>query len=150
MLQNIRDNIQGLMAKFIIGLMIVPFAFFGMQSLLGTGGGQLNVATVNGEEISAAALDLAVSKQRQQLLNMMGGNIDASFLDDVNLRMPALNQLIQKSLLLQLADSASIGVSDAAIDQTIISMPQFQVDGKFDSQLYRNVLRSNGFTLRYN
>ncbi|WP_372764271.1 SurA N-terminal domain-containing protein, partial [Litorivivens sp.] len=33
MLQNIRDNIQGVAAKIIIGLMIVPFALYGIDFL---------------------------------------------------------------------------------------------------------------------
>ena len=48
MLQNIRKNIQGTMAKVIIALIIVPFALFGIDSLIG-GSGIQYVAEVNGE-----------------------------------------------------------------------------------------------------
>jgi peptidyl-prolyl cis-trans isomerase D len=137
------------MAKIIIGLMIVPFAFFGVESLLSTTSGQLNVAVVNGEEISLNALDQAVRSQRQQMINTRGDNLDPNLLTDEYLRTSALNELIQKSLLLQLAEEESLGVSVATLDQAIIAMPQFQQDGKFDPQLYTNLLRSNGLTSNY-
>ncbi len=38
MLQNIRNNIQGMVAKVIIALIIVPFAIFGVESLMGGSG----------------------------------------------------------------------------------------------------------------
>ena len=46
MLQNIRKNIHGTMAKIIVGLIIATFALFGVESIL-TGGGRAYVAEVN-------------------------------------------------------------------------------------------------------
>lgn len=149
MLQNIRENMQGLMAKFIITIMIIPFAFFGVQSLLGDGGGQLNVAAVNGEDISASELERGIINQKRRLLEMMGDSADPSLLDDNLLREPALNQIIQNKLLLQLADSSSIQLSPESIDQSIIAMSDFHEDGVFSPQLYQNILRSNGYSAAY-
>ena len=148
MLQNIRDNTQGLIAKFIIGLIIIPFALFGIDSLVG-GGGQAKVATVNGEDISLAELDQAVQMERRRLLNLLGDNASPEMFDEARLRTPALEQLIQRRLLLQAAKDSDIGVSSVAIDQNIIAMQQFQVDGKFSQQLYQSVLRSNGYSTAY-
>lgn len=149
MLQNIRENMQGLMAKFIITIMIIPFAFFGVQSLLGNGGGQLNVASVNGEKISASELENSIINQKRRLLEMMGDSADLSLLDDNLLREPALNQIIQTKLLLQLASSSSIGLSPETIDESIIAMSDFQENGVFSPQLYQNILRSNGYSAAY-
>jgi len=146
MLQNIRDNIQGVMAKIIISIMIVPFAFFGVDSLLGSGGGQLNVASVNGEDIAAFELEQAITNQKNRLLSMMGNNADPALLDDSLLEKPALNQIIQSNLLLQLARSNALGIAPEILDQSILAMSQFQLDGQFSAQLYENVLRSNGYT----
>ena len=148
MLQNIRDNIQGVIAKIIIALIIVPFAFFGVESLL-TGGGANNVAEVNGEDISAQELQQAVYFQKRSLLQRMGENADPAMLDDAMLREGALEQLIQRKLLLQQAEDQNIDVSVTAVDQMILSMPQFQQDGQFSMQLYENMLRSNGYSLAY-
>jgi peptidyl-prolyl cis-trans isomerase D len=149
MLQNIRENMQGLMAKFIITIMIIPFAFFGVQSLLGDGGGQLNVAAVNGEDISASELEGAIISQKRRLLEMMGDRADPSLLDDNLLREPALNQIIQNKLLIQAANASSIGFSPESIDESIIAMSDFQEDGVFSPQIYQNILRSNGYSAAY-
>jgi len=149
MLQNIRENMQGLMAKIIITIMVIPFAFFGVDSLLGNSGGQLNVAAVNGEKVSAGELERAIISQKRRLLSMMGESADPNLLDDNLLRGPALDQLIQNNLLLQLADSNSVGISPEFIDQTIIGMEDFQVDGAFSPQIYQNILRSNGYSTGY-
>ena len=148
MLQDIRDNAQGIVAKVIIGFIIVSFSLFGVDSLIG-GGGPAPAATVNGEEITVAQLDRAIDLQKRQLMNRLGEGADFSMLDDSLLRGPALERLVQRQLLLQAADSASIAVSDVIADQAIVSMSQFQQDGQFSPLLYKNVLRTNGFTLAY-
>ena len=148
MLQNIRNNIQGVMAKIIIGLIIVPFAVFGIDSLVG-GSGVVNVVEINGEDVSEQELLQAISMQKRRLMNMMGENADPNMFDDDLLREPALEQLIQQKLLLQAAEKASIGVSSKALDQAIVGMVQFQEEGQFSSQLYQNILRSNGMSMSY-
>ena len=148
MLQNIRENSQGLIAKFIIGLIILTFALFGIDSLVGNNGPAV-VAAVNGDEISLAELEQGVSLERRRLLNYMGENADPSLLDDQRLRGPVLDRLIQQKLLLQAAADASVGVSDAALDQTIIAMEQFQEDGKFSPERYQNILRGSGYSTAF-
>ena len=68
MLQNIRSNIQGTLAKVIIGLIVVSFALFGIESIL-LGGGQSGVAEVNGEAITGYEVQQTVNLQRRQLLS---------------------------------------------------------------------------------
>jgi peptidyl-prolyl cis-trans isomerase D len=148
MLQNIRDNIQGVMAKIIIGIIIVPFALFGVDSLMG-GGGTDSVAEVNGEPISASALQQAVNQQRRNILQNMEGAPDPALLDEAKIQSAAINQLIEQQLTTQAANDAGLDISEAAVDQIIVSLPQFQQDGQFSPQLYQNILRSNGYTLAY-
>ncbi len=50
MLQSIRDNSQSIVAKVIVGLIIVTFALFGVESLVSLTAGSNAPATVNGEE----------------------------------------------------------------------------------------------------
>ena len=52
MLQNIRKNSQGTVAKMIVGLIVVVFALFGVESIVGGIGGDPEVATVNGDDIT--------------------------------------------------------------------------------------------------
>ena len=50
MLQNIRDKLQGTVAKVIIALIAVPFAVFGIDAFFS--GSAPDAARVNGEAIS--------------------------------------------------------------------------------------------------
>jgi peptidyl-prolyl cis-trans isomerase D len=52
MLQDIRENSQGTIAKIIIGLLIVSLSIWGMDAIIGGFSGEPEVATVNGEDIT--------------------------------------------------------------------------------------------------
>ncbi|NQD95106.1 SurA N-terminal domain-containing protein, partial [Pseudomonas sp. CrR25] len=93
MLQNIRDNSQGWIAKTIIGLIVVLLALTGVEAIFtGTSNSQ-NAAAVNGEKISLNDLGQAVEMQRRQLLQQLGKDFDASLLDEKLLREAALKGL---------------------------------------------------------
>lgn len=145
MLQKIRDNSQGTIAKIVIAIIIVPFALFGIDSLVG-GGGPATIATVGGEDITELHLQQEIYLQKRRLLNQMGDNADYSLLDDNVLRAPALENLINKQLLVQAAAERGVTVSPAVVDETILAMPSFQQDGQFSAQLYENILRTNGYS----
>lgn len=145
MLQNIRDNIQGVAAKIIIGLMIVPFALYGIDFLF-SGSSETPVAVVNGEKVSEYELNQALALQKRQLLSMMGNNIDPGLLDDAVLRKPALDSLVKQKILLQAADNAGVAVPDAVLNSNIVQMPQFQEDGRFSPERFKQVLAAQGFS----
>ncbi|MFT5574731.1 MAG: peptidyl-prolyl cis-trans isomerase D [Bermanella sp.] len=145
MLQNIRNNIQGFAAKIIIGLMIIPFALYGIDFLF-NGSSEVPVAVVNGEKVSEFELSQALALQKRQLLSMMGNNIDPSLLDDAILRKPALDSLVRQKVLLQAADNAGVAVPDPVLNSSIVKMPQFQVDGRFSPERFRQVLSAQGFS----
>jgi len=82
MLQNIRDNSQGIVAKVIVGLIICTFALFGIESIVSLGGGEDAPATVNGEDISELEVAQMVDLQKRRLQAQFGENFDPSFLND--------------------------------------------------------------------
>lgn len=146
MLQNIRDNSQGIVAKIIVGLIAVTFALFGVESLVSLTGGSNAPATVNGVEISERDVLQGADLQRRQLLSQMGDNADPTLLDDNLIRKATLDNLIQQEVLLQSAESQGMTISDQQLDQLIITTPDFQVDGRFDRTTYEAVLRNAGFS----
>ncbi|HSB98159.1 MAG TPA: SurA N-terminal domain-containing protein, partial [Spongiibacteraceae bacterium] len=148
MLQNIRDNVQGLVAKVIIGLIVVPFAIFGIESLVG-GGGPADVAKVNGEKIGEPELVQAINVQKRQLLARMGDDVQPALLDDAALRGPALDGLITQHLLKQSAEALKLRLPVQAVDQTILSMAAFQDNGKFSPERYEMLLRNQGYSTAY-
>lgn len=146
MLQNIRDNSQGWIAKTIIGIIVVLMAFTGIEAIFQATTTSQDAAKVNGEEISQNELSQAVDMQRRQLMQQLGKDFDASLLDEKMLRESALKGLIDRKLLLQGAEDSKFAFSEAALDQVILQTPEFQVDGKFSAERFDQVIRQLGYS----
>src|ERR1700712_4126922 len=101
MLQNIRDNSQGWIAKTIIGVIVVLMALTGFDAIFRATSHSQDAAKVNGDTISQAELGQATEMQRRQLMQQLGRDFDPSLLDDKMLREAALKGLIDRKLLLQ-------------------------------------------------
>ncbi len=141
MLQDIRDNSQGVIAKIIIGLIIAVFALFGVDSIIGGFTTSPPVAEVNGEEINEAQLQFST----RSLINSIGSGIDS--LDQGLLQQIALSQLIEETVLRQSAENADMSISSDHIDRAIIQTPQFQLNGEFDSELAVRTMASQGYSV---
>ncbi|WP_223462326.1 MULTISPECIES: SurA N-terminal domain-containing protein [unclassified Pseudomonas] len=146
MLQNIRDNSQGWIAKTIIGVIVVLMALTGFDAIFKATSHSNDAAKVNGDEISQNELSQAVDMQRRQLMQQLGKDFDASLLDEKMLRESALKGLIDRKLLLQGAENSKFAFSEAALDQVILQTPEFQVDGKFSTDRFDQVIRQLGYS----
>ncbi|MEW9905476.1 SurA N-terminal domain-containing protein [Pseudomonas putida] len=145
MLQNIRDNSQGWIAKTIIGLIVVLMALTGFEAIFQAASHSQDAAKVNGQTISQNELSQAVDMQRRQLMQQLGKDFDPALLDEKMLREAALKGLIERKLLLQGAEDAKFAFSEAALDQLILQTPEFQVDGKFSAERFDAVIRQMGY-----
>lgn len=145
MLQDIRQNVQGTAAKIVVGLIVISFSIFGIESIL-LGGGGGGVAEVNGEEVSPMELQQAVNTAKRRLIAMMGDDVDPAMLDDERLRPQALEGLVAQKLQIQSASDMGLAVSEREIGAVIGSMEQFQLDGQFSPEMYKNLLASSGYT----
>lgn len=146
MLQSLRDNLKGTFAFIIIGIIVVPLALFGVESLFNDSGATTQAAKVNGEDISEDSLRRAVFMQKQQMLARFGQNLPAEFISDERLREPALRNLIDRKLLTQAASSQGMAVSNAKLDEIILTTPEFQIEGKFNPEQFTNLIRNIGYT----
>ncbi|MFE8071572.1 SurA N-terminal domain-containing protein [Marinobacteraceae bacterium S3BR75-40.1] len=147
MLQDIRNNAQGTIAKIIVVLLVLGLSAFGMKAIIGSFGGEPSVATVNGSEITERDYEQKVQMARQQQLQQME-QPDPSLIDDGALRKQVLQEMIEDKLLYQDATARGLMISDAAIDQIIRQIPQFQVDGQFDQDRFMALVRNRGFTIQ--
>jgi peptidyl-prolyl cis-trans isomerase D len=145
MLQDLRAKAQGVGFKIIIGLIVVSFAGFGIQSILLDGGGN-EVAVVNGEKISPQQLQLSIQNQKRRMMAMLGDNLDPAMLDDERLAPSSLEALINRRLLMQSAESMGLAVSNRELSAVVASMEQFQVDGAFSPDMYKALISEFGFT----
>ena len=145
MLQTIRDKAQGIIAYIIVGLLIIPFALFGMYNYF-TGSSNPAVATVNGVDITRSELDAAVQRQQNQLRQALGDQYNAAMFDEGRLRPQVLDRLVDQAVLLSFVRHQGLRVTDEALRSFIRSQPYFHVDGEFSSEHYRAVLRQNGYS----
>ena len=142
-MQAFRDLVRGWLGKFLLGLLMIPFAIVGIESYF-VGGKAAPAATINDEEISQNDLDRSVDQQRQRILASMGEQPDASRLDLVILRQEVLKGLIDRALLSQQAKKVGFLIDDVTISRLIQETPAFQENGVFSETRYQQVLRNMG------
>lgn len=142
-IQKMRDGSEGILAKVIIGLIIIVFALFGFGSITTFLAPVPKVATVNGVEIAQGEMEFAVERNRRLLL---ARGIPVDQINEDELRNNVLDGLISRSLLAQAADGFNLHYSDAAIDADIVATEMFQLGGTFNPDQFQNVIRGAGYT----
>jgi peptidyl-prolyl cis-trans isomerase D len=146
MLQNIRDNAQGTIAKVIVFLIILTFAIFGTDAIIQSFYGEPEVAQVNGEPITQAEFEKMVERKRRQIINQMGAEFDPSLMDQNRLRKLTLDEAVQREVVWQAAEKNGLVASEAQIDAFITQWPAAQRDGRFDPDQFRMILANIGLT----
>lgn len=141
MLLAINDRIKGWLGAVVVGLIALPFAFWGIESYIG-GGAEQYAAKVNDSEISQRELDTAVARQKQNLQQRFQGKLP---FEDVQLKAQMLDQLVNLRLLQNTTLSAGYRISDAELSKNI--KQTFSRDGVFDREYFDNVLRSQNLSV---
>lgn len=137
-----------MVAKVILVLVILSFAFAGVSSYLGRSS-QTPAATVNGENISQAELEQAYQSEKNRLQQQLGDMYDTlaandSYLNSV--KQGVLQRLVAQRLVNQAANELGLRVSDEQIKEAIRNETAFQTAGSFDNQRYLSILRQMGYT----
>lgn len=145
MLQSMRDKAKSWVTFVVVGIIAFMMAITGLETLAPNPNNP-EVASVNGKDITRAELAQAVDQQRRVLIQQMGGQFDPAMLDDQLLQSSVLEALIDRQLLLQNAEDQKMDIGKAQIDKLILSMPQFQQNGRFDADRFQMMVRSYGMT----
>src|SRR5210317_2236479 len=101
-LQSIRDRLTGIIAIFIFGILIIPFAFVGVSSYF-TSDNLNNIAVVNEEPIQMTEFQQSFQDYRLQMQQMMGAAYDPDDYDSPIARREHLDSMIDRELLRQVA-----------------------------------------------
>ena len=161
MLQNLRDKTSGWIAGVILGLLTVPFAFFGMDQYLfqrnDTFAAKIEAPPKwwpsspavwpvtmlwQRDEISVDEFRSAFERARQDQRQQQGERFDAREFETVANKRKVLDSLVDQRVLQMTADRDGIAIGDAKVRETIEGIPAFQADGKFDPQRYQLALAS--------
>jgi peptidyl-prolyl cis-trans isomerase D len=144
MLQAIRDRATGWIAYGIIGFLVIPFAFWGIDQY--QGGGRINVAEVNGNDITLQEFQRAYQEQQARLSSLLGGQLDPALLDENRLKRTTLNQLVDERLMSVVAMEEGYRVGDRQLGSIVRELQAFRTDGRFDNERYEQLLRRQGLT----
>lgn len=132
--------------QIVLGLIIITFGFFGVDSYRKSGGGSSAPATVNGDKISQQEFDNALRQQQERVREQAGPNFDPALFDKPEIKRMILDSLINQHLLSSQARSVGLTLSDNQLAQIIAGISAFQKDGKFDKQRYESALSSQNMS----
>jgi len=147
MLQALRGKKSGLLVKIILGVIVIGFSFFGIESYF-VARVDNSVARVGGTEITQEQFRQRFDENRQRMMQMMGGAVDASYFERPEMKHQILEQLVNEQVLIETNQKLGISVPDERVKSEILSVPSFQKDGKFDPDTYKMLLMSQGMTPR--
>ncbi|MDP2570955.1 peptidylprolyl isomerase [Vibrio penaeicida] len=147
MMERLREGVNSIAVKIILGLIILSFVFTGVSGYIGSGS---NVAAkVDGVEISRGAFEQAYQNERNMLQAQYGEQY-ANLLSDPDfvqrLRQSVLDKMVNEILLENHAKSLGLRISDEQVLGMILQMPEFQLEGKFNQDIYESSLRRAGYT----
>lgn len=135
MLEAIRERSQGWIAKVILGLLIIPFALWGVDSYISGGGKEAPAATVGDSEISQREFIKTLKEQQEQA----GPKVE-----EKALRKLVLEQLVNTRALSQAAGKAGFGILDPQVQAVLAGVEIFQDGGKFSEARLDAWLKSRG------
>tara|TARA_A100001015_G_scaffold66135_1_gene73047 strand:+ start:306 stop:2177 length:1872 start_codon:yes stop_codon:yes gene_type:complete len=145
-MESLRNFLTGPRLIFIVLVCALPFVFLGTGSLTGAFGGSFG--SINGEDVTEADLQLASNTAVQRFQSVYGEDFDFDMLDE-DVRSESIKQELIVQKVLQ-AGARSLGffnentVTDAK--KGIVQNPQFQIEGRFDENVYEAQVNSNGYT----
>ncbi|MCZ6168457.1 peptidylprolyl isomerase [Campylobacter ureolyticus] len=103
-----------------------------------------SVAKVGNTPITIREFQQKYNNIYNYLNSLSGGTMTSEQADKMNLDMVALSQIIQDTLKLNFANDLGIGASNEDVAKYLVSMPEFQIAGTFDEEIYKNALARIG------
>lgn len=141
MLQKLNERIQGVVAWVVIILIAVTFMLFGIDYYMQSRNESTAQVEVNGQPISKQAFEVNYRRIRQ-LRDPVLMNAEA----ENQLKQQVMNEMIVSTVSVQSAQSNGFDVGVNQANGAILSIPQFQQDGRFSTDRYQQALNSALFT----
>jgi peptidyl-prolyl cis-trans isomerase D len=135
MLENLRTRLQGIVATFIIGFLVLTFAVWGIGEYVRESS-KVIVAEVNGIEIDTDEYRNALDRYR--------GQVDPKLFENPFFKRQVVDGMIRQQLVARALDEGGYAASKQQLSALIRAMPEFQRDGQFDADQYAAVLQRAG------
>jgi peptidyl-prolyl cis-trans isomerase D len=144
MFDAVRNNKR--IVQIFLGLITLPFAFWGVDSYVRNAGAGNDFASVGDTKITAQQFDLAMRERQDQMRQALGANFQPEMMNTPQAKLGLLNSLIDQRLILVEASKNRMFVDDNALRDVISKIPSLQEDGKFSMARYETALRSQGYS----
>jgi len=146
MLDNLRANKGGLITYlFLFAIIIVFVVSFGPGSFdKGCSGGQEAAwaARVDGQTVTFTEYERAYSNLMRGFQQQAGQAFSRELAEQLGLSKIALDQVVDRALVIAEARRQGLAISDQELARTILEIPGFQADGKFDREGYKRAVAS--------
>ncbi len=106
------------------------------------------IARVGSVPITERHFQQTYSRLYAQYNQLFQGNFDDARAKEFGLQQQALRSLIDGALVLNLAKSLDLSVSDRELFDLLKTQNYFFKDGSFDKETYQNVLRQNNMSIQ--
>jgi peptidyl-prolyl cis-trans isomerase D len=138
MLSVMRKHAGSWMIKVILFAIVIVFVFWGVGSFRSRQASK--VVTINGQVIHVADYQRAYENLLNQYRQQFGSRLNDKMIEMLQIKRQVLNQLIDRTLLLQEAKKLGLHVTDEEVAASITRSPVFQSNGRFDDRRYRAIL----------
>jgi peptidyl-prolyl cis-trans isomerase D len=144
MFDAVRNNKR--IVQVFLGLITLPFAFWGVDSYMRNTGAGSDLASVGDSKITVPQFEQALRERQDQLRQSLGENYKPEMMNLPEVRLSILNSLVDQRILMLEAGKNRLLTSDAMLRDVIRQIPSLQEDGKFSMDRYESALRAQGMS----
>ncbi len=134
--------------QVFLGLIAITFATWGIESYTRFAGSGDTVASVNGSDITQREFSEQLRLQQEQIRRAFGSQVDPAAFDSPELRRALLDQMIAQRLVATETSKRNLFIDDQRLSNLILSIPDFQVGGRFSEEAFEQAARSQNLTPR--
>lgn len=147
MLDILRQNAKSTLTYALFGIIILVFVVSFGPGSKGCSDARVTQASwaarVNGKDISGADFDQYYAAVFKSFQARAGQGFTRELAEQLGLRKQAMDQLVERELLMQEGDRLGLVVTDEDLSNAIQQMPAFRVNGTFDKDAYERWAAAN-------
>ena len=141
-----RKNAKSWIIKVLFGIIVVVFVFFyGFSDLRKSK--ETALASIGEKKITVSEYQEAYKTMLQFYRNIYQGQLSEEMIKQMGLKQKALENLIDREIMLQEADRMKLYAAPGEISRNIMQSQVFQEKGVFSQALYERALRYYGISV---
>jgi peptidyl-prolyl cis-trans isomerase D len=146
MLDSLRNMMGGVVAKVLLGLLVISFAVWGVSGTF-IGGAATNTVTVGNTKVSLAEYRLAYLNRVNALERQLNQSLTREQLRALGVEQAVLGDVVAGAVLDEAAREMGLGISDDQLADAIGQDPAFRDPaGNFSRQYLEAALRQIGMS----